>query len=155
MSAEEVLVPFTADDFDIGDDVFRINHGPLVEFGRIHDVDENIIDIIMENGERHWIPVADFKDTNTSEGWKLKIAKSLFWGKMMDTSTLSAGTEISRFDMFNQVRILGKVKEFVLPTEDSPGKITLDWPERNQEIPYTVKTMYELKRLMLFYAVEG
>lgn len=161
----EVQVPYTTDDFELNDDVFHlrarktdvsgrvIDSDPAV-YGKVVDVDEDIIEILMEDGQRHWLSVGKFKHFNSNEGIKLKLAKESIWGKMMDVTELSEGSAISRFDSFEQIRVYGTITKLVFPTAEERGIISLHWSHYSEEIPYSLKNMNELKRLMLMYDLE-
>lgn len=155
MKSNEILVPYMADDFEQGDSVFRINHGHVAEFGIVGEVDDDIIDLTLDDGQRHWIPISEFQNLNSDEGMVYKLTKGVAWGKMMNVNALEVGSRVSRYDFFDKIRIYGHVSEFQLPVnKEKQGWITLVWESRDRERAHELSDMHQLKKVMMHYDLE-
>lgn len=147
MATQEVSVPFTVDDFEPDDIVWRQYFMEnIFLFGRVTHTDEDTVYASCEDGILYTVPVGAF-------GQRSK--KNEIWGKLLDISQVKTGSRLS--SKGGNERVFWEVVEFqnCRPGVSGHFKMVSEKGAQSKTWEKTFGNIQALKMLMIGLVMEG
>lgn len=142
---EEIMVPLTAEDFEIGDRVYRLDskYGTTM-FAQVTDIEGQGIHLISEDGVPYVIHENRFG---------MDPHKYFTWGKMLDVDKLEEGVRLSVVE--HRERRYVTVERFRRPRYGKPGYLEMAWEDGSvPNYSLELKTEEDLDKALIYWELE-